>query len=254
MRVSTVGNLASFRNRLPAGEQPRALHVLLREAKGRRSYLITPKADGLRASGRERQWDEVVSRALFGDPTALSRDMTVTMGDGKTVTLSEIADLGVAPGSASPAYRYLSIDDEARRQIEEPARLPVLAVTTGDDTGTLRAGEVARVWAAAVGAQTTPGTTDDVTLFLRLPNVNGYPGDQIEAGTLVTAVSLRERVISIAVTMDPGRKPALAPKDVSRPLLVLSLGWLPAGAYRVQATITGHPDGALNAEHAFTVK
>jgi len=252
--TSTVGNLASFRNLLPAGEQPRPLHVQVREAKGRRLVVVTPKADGLRAANRARQWDEIMSRALLADPGAFSADMSVTLGDGGTVKLTEIASVTVAPATTSPTYQFLPISDEVRRTFDEPGTMPALASTNLGRTDITRMEDAARVWAAAAATKAAPSSADDVVVFLRLPNITGYPIDQIEGGTLVTALTLSDKVAHLTVTMEPGKKPSLPTKDVTRPLIAVTLGRLVTGAYRINATITGHPDGPLKIEHAFTVQ
>jgi hypothetical protein len=252
--TSAVGNLASFRNRLPAGEQPRAMHVLVREAKGRRLVEVTPKDAALRSANRSRQWDELVSRAVFNDPAAFSADLTVTLGDGGKVKLSDVATVTIAPITVSPTYQFLPISDEVRRTIEEPTTPTALAARNAGTTDVLKMEDVAMAWAAAAAKPAPLTTGDDVLVFLRLPNITSHPRAQIETGTLITALTLNDQVVEITVTMDPGAKPSLPPKAVTRPLLAMSLGWLAKGTYRMKATITGHPDGPLKAEHAFSVQ
>lgn len=252
--TSAVGNLASFRNRLPAGEQPRPMRVLVREAKGRRLVQVTPKEAALRSANRIRQWDELVSRAVFNDPAAFSADLTVTLGDGGKVKLSDVATVTIAPTTVSPTYQFLPISDEVRRTIEEPTTPTAIAARNAGATDVLKMEDVAQAWAAAAAKPAPLATGDDVLVFLRLPNITSHPIDQIESGTLVTALTLNDRVVELTVTMDPGTKPSLPPKTVTRPLLAVSLGWLAKGTYRVKATITGHPAGPLQAEHAFSVE
>jgi hypothetical protein len=248
------GNLASFRNLLPTGEPPRAFQVLVREAKGRRLLHISPKADGLRTIMRLSQWDEIVSRAVFTDPAVFSGDMSVTIGDGAIVKLAEIASVTVLPSTIAPTYQFISISDEAKRAIEEPSNLPALAVTNpGNREWTLITDSV-NLWAtSSLAPAATAEANQDVLLYLRLPNINGYPLDQIESRTLVSGMTLNEKTISLTVNMTLER-PASALKTVMRPLLGLSLGMLNKGEYRVKATITGHPAGPLLVEQVFTVK
>lgn len=253
--TSAVGNLASFRNRLPSGEQPRPLQVLVREAKGRRLVQITPKAEALRAAKREHQWDELVSRALLTDPARFSGDMPVTMGDGGTVALAQVATVAVQPSTLSPVYQYLPLGDVLMRTLMEPGRVPALAVANAGTTDLTRVEDAARAWVAAFAASETPlSVQDDVVVFLRLPNIAGYPTDQIEAGTLVTGLTLSDRQAQLTITIDPGQKPSIAPKDVTRPLIVTSLGRVAKGAYRITAAVTGHPGGPLTLSQAFTVQ
>lgn len=253
--ISAVGNLASFRNRLPAGEQPRPLHILVRETKGRRLVQITPKADALRAAKREHQWDELVSRALFSDPARFSGDMSVTMGDGGKVALAEVATVAVLPSTLSPIYQYLPLSDILMRTLKEPGKVLALATANPGSTDLTRVEDAAHAWVDAFAASDKAlSAQDDVVVFLRLPNIPGYPTDQIEAGTLVTGLMLADRQAQLTVTIDPGQKPSILSKDVTRPLIVVSLGRLAKGAYRLNATITGHPDGPLKIDHAFTVQ
>ena len=252
--TSAVGNLASFRNLLPTGEPPRPLQVLVREAKGRRLVEVTPRADALRAAKRQQQWDELVSRAVFNDPAAFSSDMTVTLGDRSTVKLADLATIKVLPVTIAPTYQFLPISDEVRRTLTEPGTMPALAATNQGATDWTRMDDAARAWAAAAAANAPLLSTDDTLVFLRLPNINGFPLDQIEAGTLVDGLTLSERVVQLTVTMTPGQKPALPPKTVVRPLIGVSLGRLAKGAYRINAVISGHPDGTLKVEYAFTVQ
>lgn len=252
--TSAIGNLASYRNRLPAGEQPRPLHLVVREAKGRRLVEVAPKADGLKAANRGRQWDEIVSRAVFTDPAAFSADMTVTLGDKGKVKLADVATVTIAPTTISPTYQFHPISDDVRRTFEEPGTIPALASTNLASTDVTRMEDAARAWAAAALAKAPVATGDDVVVFLRLPNITGYPIDQIESGTLVTSLTLADKVAQMTVTIDPGQRPSLPTKAVTRPLIAVSLGRLITGSYRVNATITGHPDGPLKVEHAFTVQ
>ncbi|HEX3132564.1 MAG TPA: hypothetical protein VHX44_03155 [Planctomycetota bacterium] len=252
--TSAIGNLASYRNRLPAGEQPRALHLLVRETKGRRLVEVTPKADGLRAANRARQWDEIISRAVFADPSAFTNDMTVTLGDAGKVKLAEIATVSIAPTTTSPTYQFLPISDDVRRTFEEPGTIPAMASANLGTTDVTRMEDAALAWATAATAKAPLATGDDVVVFLRLPNITGYPIDQIESGTLVTALTLADKVAQMTVTIDPGQRPSLPTKAVARPLIAVSLGRLIKGAYRVSATITGHSDGPLKVDHAFTVQ
>lgn len=253
--TTALGNLASYRNRLPAGEQPRAIHVLAGEAKGRRLIQITPKDDALRAAKRDRQWDDLVSRALFTDPARFAGDIAVTLADGSTVTLAEVATVSVLPSTLSPVYQFLSLSDAALRVVKEPGRVPALA-TAHPGTADLSRGEIAaQAWVDAFAAKDAALTTqDDVVVFLRLPNIPGYPVDQIEAGTLVTGFTLTGQQAKLTITIDPGAKPAFAPKNVARPLVLTSLGRLTTGSYQVIASVTGHPDGPLTIEHAFVIK
>ena len=253
--TTAVGNLASFRNRLPAGEQPRPLHVLVREAKGRRLVQITPKADALRAAKREHQWDELVSRALFSDPARFGGDMSVTMGDGGTVALADVATVAVLPSTLSPIYQYLPLSDVLMRTLKEPGRALALATTNPGATDLTRVEDAAHAWVDAFAASDKAlSAQDDVVVFLRLPNITGYPTDQIEAGTLVTGLTLSDRQAQLTVTIDQGQKPSILSKDVTRPLIMVSLGRVAKGAYRIAAAITGHPDGPLKIDHAFTVQ
>jgi hypothetical protein len=252
--TSAIGNLASYRNRLPAGEQPRPLHLLVREAKGRRLVEVTPKADGLRAANRGRQWDEIVSRAVFTDPAAFTADMTVTLADAGKVKLVEIATVTIAPTTTSPTYQFHPISDDVRRTVEEPATIPALASANLGATDVTRMEDAAHAWVAAAVAKVPLATGDDVVVFLRLPNITGFPIDQIESGTLVTGLTLADKVAQMTVTVDPGQRPSLPTKAVTRPLIAVSLGRLIKGAYRISATITGHPDGPLKVDHTFTVQ
>lgn len=253
--TSTTGNLASYRNRLLPGEPPRPIQVLVREEKGRRLVQVTPKADALRNAKREHQWDELVSRALFSDPARFAGDMTVTMGDGAKIALAEVATVAVLPSTLSPVYRFLPISDAVLRVLTEPGRVPALATAHPGTTDLSRVEEATRTWIEAFAASDKPLTMqDDVVVFLRLPNIPGFPTDQIEAGTLVTGLTLTDRHVQLTVSIDPGQKPSIASKDVTRPLIVTTLGRLTKGAYRVTATVTGHPDGALTVNHAFTVQ
>lgn len=252
--TSAIGNLASYRNRLPAGEQPRPFHLLVREAKGRRLVEVAPKADGLRAANRARQWDEIVSRAVFTDPAAFTADLTVTLADAGKVKLAEIATVTIKPTTTLPTYQFLPISDEVRRTFEEPAAIPALASANLGTTDVTRMEDAARAWATAATAKAPLATGDDVVVFLRLPNITGYPIDQIESGTLVNSLTLADKVAQLTVTVDPGQRPSLPTKAVARPLIAVSLGRLITGAYRINATITGHPDGPLKVDHAFAVQ
>ncbi len=252
--TSAVGNLASYRNRLPAGEQPRPLHILVREVKGRRLVEVSPKSTALSTAKRQQQWDELVSRAVFTDPAAFSGDMTVTLADHSTVKLADLATVTVLPSTIAPTYQFLPISDEVRRTIEEPGTVPALAATNAGATDWTRMDDAARAWAAAAATSAPLVTTDDTLVFLRLPNISGYPTDQIEAGTLVSALTLTDKVVQLTVTITVGQKPSLPPKVVVRPLIGVSLGRLAKGAYRINATISGHPNGALSVEQAFTVQ
>ena len=253
--VSAVGNVASYRNLLPVGEPPRAFQVLVREAKGRRLLHVAPKVDALRTAQRISQWDEVISRAVFTDPALLSSEMSVTMGDGAMVKLADIATVTVLPSTLSPTYQCVFISDEAKRDIEEPNILPALAVTNpGPHEWTLAADSV-KLWAAtAVVPLATVEANHDVLVYLRLPNINGFALNQIESGTLVSALTLNEKSINVTVNMTLGERSPAASKNVARPLLALSLGMLNKGEYRIKTTITGHPTGPLSVEQAFTVK
>lgn len=252
--TSAIGNLASFRNRLPAGEQPRPFNVLVREAKGRRLVQVTPKEAALRSANRTRQWDEIVSRAVFTDPAAFNANVAVTLSDGAKLTVSEVATVTIAPTTMSPTYQFLPISDDVRRTIEEPATPMAIAVANVGTTDVTRMEDTAHAWAAAAAKPGPVATGDDVLVFLRLPNIHGYPIDQIESGTLVTALTLKDHLAEVTVTMNPGTKPSLPPKTVTRPLIAVSLGWLAKGTYRVKATISGHPDGVLTVEQAFSVQ
>ncbi|MBA3700437.1 MAG: hypothetical protein H0W78_16445 [Planctomycetes bacterium] len=253
--TSAIGNLASFRNRLPARESPRPLHVLVGEARGRRLVQVTPKADALRAAKRDAQWDDLVSRAVFGDPARFSGDMQVTMGDGTKVALAEVATVTVLPSTLSPVYQFLPISDAVLRVVSEPGRVPALATAHAGTSDLSRVEDATTAWVEAFAANERPlGRQDDVVVFLRLPNISGYPTDQVEAGTLVTGLTMTDRHVQLTVTIDPGQKPSLPAKDVARPLIVTGLGRLTTGTYRVTATITGHPSGPLTVEHAFTVQ
>lgn len=253
--TSASGNLACFRNRLPPGEQPRPFQVLVRESKGRRLVRVTPKADALRAAKREHQWDELVSRAVFSDPARFSGDMSVTMGDGTTIALATVATVVVLPSTLSPVYQFMPISDAVLRVVSEPGRVPALAAAHPGTVDLSRVEDATRAWVEAFAASAQPlGTQDDVAVFLRLPNITGYPTDQIEGGTLVTDLTLNERQVQLTVTIDPGQRPSLPSKDVTRPLIVTRLGRLAKGTYRINATITGHPDGALAVSHGFTVQ
>ena len=253
--TSTVGNLASFRNGLPAGEQPRPLHFLVRETEGRRLVQVTPNADALRAAKRETQWDELISRAVFSDPSQFSGDMQITMGDGGKVALAQVATVAVLPSTLSPIYHYFPLNDALTRALTEPGRVPALASANLAATDLTRAESAGHAWVAAFAASNQAlSTQDDVVVFLRLPNTSGYPTDQIEAGTLVTGLTLNDRHVQLTVTIAPGQKPSIATKDVTRPLIAVSLGRVVTGAYRITADITGHPDGPLKVEHAFGVQ
>lgn len=207
--TTALGNLASFRNKLPAGEQPRPIHVLARETKGRRLIQITPKDDALRAAKRDRQWDDLVSRALFTDPARFTSDTAVTLADGGTLKLADVATVAVLPSTLSPVYQFLPISDAVLRVVKEPGRVPALATAHPGNADLLR-GEVAtQAWVDAFAAKDTPLTTqDDVVVFLRLPNITGFPVDQIEAGTLVTGLTLTGGQAKLTITIDPGAKPS----------------------------------------------
>ncbi len=253
--TSTVGNVASFRNGLPPGEQPRPLQVLMRESKGRRLVQVTPKTEALRAAKREHQWDELISRAVFSDPAQFSGDLTVSMSDGGKVVLAEVATVVVLPSTLSPVYHYLPLSDTIMRTLNEPGREPALATANPGALDLTRVDDAAHAWVAAYAASETPlNAQDDVVVFLRLPNIPGYPSDQIEAGTLVTGLTLSDRQVQLTITITPGQKPTLATKDVNRPLIAVSLGRVMTGAYRITADITGHPDGPLKVEHTFNVR
>ena len=253
--ISAVGNLASFRNRLPAGEQPRPLHVLVREANGRRVVQVSPKAEALRTAKREHQWDELISRAVFSDPVRFSGEMNVIMGDGGKVALAEVASVRVLPSTLSPVYHFLPLGDAVMRTLQEPGRVPAIATANPGATDLTRVEDAAHVWNAACAAgDQALVSQDDVVVILRLPNIPGYPTSQIEAGTLVTGLTLNDRHAQLTITIDPGQKPSIAAKDVTRPMIVVSLGRLGKGVYRVSATVSGHPAGPLEIDHPFTVQ
>lgn len=251
--TTAVGNLASYRNRLPSGEPPRPFRVLVREDKGRRLVEVTPKVDALRAANRQGQWDEVVSRAVFHDPAAFGSDLVVTLADRSTVKLAEVASVTVSPSTIAPTYQFLAISDEVRRAIEDPVAVPSLTLTNAGTTDWTRMDETARAWATAAASNPPLLASDDTVLLLRLPNISAYPSAQIEAGTLVSAVTLNERAVQLTVTMTVGAKPSLPPKTVVRPLIGVSLGRLGKGTYHIDATISGHPDGALSVKRTFSV-
>ena len=176
------------------------------------------------------------------------------MGDGAMVKLAEIASVNVLPSTIAPTYQFVSISDEAKRAIEEPGNLPALAVANpGNREWTLITDSV-NLWATSSTAPAPPvEANQDVLLYLRLPNISGFSLDQIESGTLVSGLTLNDKVINVTVNMTIER-PTAALKAVMRPLLGLSLGMLNKGEYRIKATITGHPTGPLSVEQTFTVK
>jgi hypothetical protein len=80
-----------------------------------------------------------------------------------------------------------------------------------------------------------------VVTFIRLPNFIGYPLDQVEIGTLVNELSVIDQVLTVKMSVTLGEVSRLARKDVARPLLLMNLGRLSAGSYRVNVMITGLP-------------
>jgi hypothetical protein len=242
-KATAIGNLASFRNQLPAGEQPRQLTIQMQEPRGRSLINVSPKNDALLAAKLNQRWDELISRAVLSDPFALSSTMTVTMGDGSKVVLANLATLTVTPSTIGPTYQYYPISDDQRKTITEPADLPTLAVCNLLATNGTRIHQAVAAWGTSVAISApTLASNDDILLFIRLPNFQGYPLDQIESGTLVTDLTVVDKIVSVALTLSTGARPSLPNKEVARPLLVLNLGRLSPGLYQAKMTITGLPD------------
>jgi hypothetical protein len=240
--ASLVGNLASFRNNLPAGEQPRPITVLVQEARGRTHMHLTPNEPALRAAQLQNRWDEIISRAIMSDPAAFSSNMTVQLDEATKVALNTVATIAATPTTISPTYQYFSIDDELRNTITEPTEPPCLAAANVGAMDWTRLDQAAPVWAVAVANPTALlKTDDDVVTFIRLPNFIGYPLDQVEIGTLVNELSVIDQVITVKMSVTLGEVSRLARKDVARPLLLMNLGRLSAGSYRVNVMITGLP-------------
>ncbi len=254
--ATVVGNVASYRNHLPAGEQPRPMTVLVQEPRGRSYISISPKNDALTSANLHNRWDELIARAVLTDPPALSSAMTVTMSDKSKVALANVATVTVTPSTIGPTYQYFPIDDEVRQTITEPPDLPAIAVSNIAAINWTRSDQAIPVWATAVVAKTPIlQATDDVLVFIRLPNFSGFPLDQIESGTLVTDLKISERVVTVAITVTAGSRPTFASKDVARPLIVLNLGRLAPGLHHIKTAITGLPDNkAGNITLPFTVK
>ena len=182
--------------------------------------------------------------------------MTVTMSDKSKVALANVATVTVTPSTIGPTYQYFPIDDEVRQTITEPPDLPAIAVSNIAAINWTRSDQAIPVWATAVVAKTPIlQATDDVLVFIRLPNFSGFPLDQIESGTLVTDLKISERVVTVAITVTAGSRPTFASKDVARPLIVLNLGRLAPGLHHIKTAITGLPDNkAGNITLPFTVK
>jgi hypothetical protein len=252
---SAVGNIASFASGLPAGESPRVMRALVTSPRGRNLVVISPRTAALDQARLGQRWDEIVSRALFSDGELSLSGRSVVLGDGATVPLDQVAESAVTPVTLGPTYQFFSIDDELRRTITEP-KLPALGIGSAAGVDWTRGDRAVVAWGAICAAAPAPTIPagEDVLVYLRLPNLAGYPVDQIENGTLVSGLTLDQRAVAITASIDAGQRPSLAPKDVARPLVVVSLGRPGKGLHRVKATIAGYPEASpMTVEASFTV-
>jgi hypothetical protein len=250
--VRVVGNIAHAGLRLPPGESPRAMWVQLTDARGRSRIHIIPRMETLRQLGLTALWDSLISDAIFTQPSAFSQTMTVNGPDGKKILLADIADVRVEPSALATTFHYLSIDDDARRSIEESSVYPAIALSpvVSPDLATHNAQALIQDWSRAI---LSPDTTlhkfdaqkqaheklHDYVAYIRLPNVTGYSLSQIETGTVVTDCSLRNNILSIAITCAYGTRPTLPTKDVARPLISLAVGPLSGEKITLRVVIQG---------------
>jgi hypothetical protein len=237
-KLSVVGNLAHARLRLPVGEQPRDIAALITEERGRSRVKIIPRRAVLEQYQLTSQWDSLISTALFTDPLAFSRDMVITLPTGKKIPLSDIAEVISEPSTLPTTFHYLSIDDETRRSIEESAVYPAIALSPTQPSE--RASDRVLDWSRAIlSTDTTLTKNRDITAYIRLPNVSGYPLSQIETGTVVTDCAYKNKVLTISITCAYGSRSTLATKDVIRPLISLNLGTLTGDNVTLRVVING---------------
>ncbi len=242
-KSTVIGNLASHRNLIPRGEQPRPMSLQIHDKSGSKNITVIPKEDALVSENLAPQWDDILSRALFTDTSAFTSDMTVTLADGKKVVLQNIATITSTPITMGNTYQFFPIDDETRNKITEPADLPALAVANRGTMNWTRSDQAIPAWGAAASTPIpTIQATNDTVLFIRLPNFSGFPVDQIETATIVSQATINDKTVSVQLALTVGDKPARPAKDVARPLLLLNLGKLTAGTYTVNAAITGLPE------------
>ena len=248
--LMAVGSVASFRNDLPRGEPARPLRVQLDGVSGR-TLTFTPKAAALAAAKLSDAWDELVSRAVFTDPAMLGEEVAIA---GAKVRLADVATIATTTGGIGPTFRVLHINDALRSSFNEPADPVSLAPMASAGTDWTRSDHVITAYGLGVNAGQSPVIpTGEVLLAVRLPNVSGFKQSSVQNGLKVTALSVDDGKVAIAITADFGR-PDASSKDVTRPLVLVSLGVLPPGLNRIQASIKGLPGSAeLVAKKPFVV-
>lgn len=251
---TALGNVASFRNSLPRGEPPRPMRVELAGADGRHDLTITPKTDALAAAKLDNAWDELVSRAVLAE-TGPTPDVPVTLSDGRTATLSTVAMVDTRPSGVGSTYQAFSINDALRMTFEEPAKLPVVAPCSAHGVDWTRSEQAIASYAAGINAGPSPEIRgdDDVLLALRLPNVDGLTASEVEQALRVTTVSATEGQVKLELTAALPQPSGLAKKSVVRPLVLVSLGHLTPGLWRIQASIKGWKGGDLEVKAPFRV-
>lgn len=251
---TALGNVASFRNDLPRGESPRPMRVQLTGADGPRELVIAPKADALAAAKLGDAWDELVSRAVLADHGP-DPDAPVILADGRTAVLSAVATVDTKRAGVGPTYQAFSIDDVLRMTFEEPATLPAFAPYSARGIDWTRAEQAIAGYAAGVNAGPSPEVPgdDDILLALRLPNLEGLTPSEVEQALRVTALSAADGQVKLELGATLPKPSGQAKKSVARPLVLVSLGRLAPGLWRVQATIKGWNGGNLEAKGPFRV-
>jgi hypothetical protein len=252
--LTALGNVASFRNELPRGEQPRTMRVQLAGADGVRDLVIVPKAEALAAAKLESAWDELVSRAVLGE-AGFTPDAPLTLADGRVATLAALATVDARPAGVGPTYQAFSIGDALRMTFEEPAMLPALAPCSAHGVDWTRLEPATQAYAAGVNAGPSPEIRgdDDVLLALRLPNRDGLTASECESGLRVTALSAGDGQVKLDLVATLPAPTGRAKNSVARPLVLVSLGRLAPGLWRIQAGIKGWPGGDLAVKAPFRV-
>ena len=254
LSLTALGNVASFRNDLPRGEPPRPMRVQVVVADGLRDLVITPKTGALTAAKLDSAWDELVSRAMLSD-AGPAPDAMVTLADGRTAVLSAVATVDSRPAGVGPTYQAFSISDELRMTFEEPAKLPVVAPCSAHGIDWTRAEQAIAAYATGINAGPSPEIRgdDDVLLALRLPNVDGLTPSEVEQALRVVTLTATDGQVKLDLTAAVPQPSGLAKKSVVRPLVVVSLGRLAPGLWRIEASIKGWTGGDLAAKGPFRV-
>lgn len=252
--LTALGNVSSFRNDLPRGEPPRMMRVQLPNADGLHELVITPKIEALAAAKLDQAWDELVSRTVFSDG-GLAPDTAVTLSDGRTATLGTVATVDTKPAGVGLTYQFFSISDTLRKTFEEPAALPALAPCSARGTDWTRAEQAIATYAVSVNAGASPEIRgdDDILLALRLPNIEGLTASEAEQALRVVALSAENGVVKFDLSAALPKPTGPTKKSLTRPLVLVSLGRLAPGLWRVQATIKGWSDGNLEVKAPFRI-